>query len=97
MKKDINEAYLCGRTAVKLAKKGKTGLMVALVRRPGKTYRCTTGTIQLGEVAVHARPMPDEFINKEGNFVTDAFTRYLKPLVGDLPDYTKLCYRPFRK
>lgn len=96
VKKDIDEAYLCGRTAVKLAKDGKTGLMVTLVRKPGKTYQCTTGTIPLCEVAVRAKPMPDEFINKEGNFVTDAFIKYLKPLVGGLPEYTKLAYKPVK-
>jgi ATP-dependent phosphofructokinase / diphosphate-dependent phosphofructokinase len=97
VRKDIDEAYLCGCTAVKLAKEGKTGLMVTLVHRPGKTYRCTTGAIPLADVAVRAKPMPDEFINKDGNFVTDAFMKYLRPLVGDLPEYTKLAYRPFRK
>lgn len=30
--------------------------------------------------------MPDEFINKEGNNVTDAFKFYLQPLLGtDMP------------
>jgi len=96
VKKDIDEAYLCGRTAVKLAKEGKTGLMVTLVRQPGKIYKCATGTIPLKEVAVRAKPMPDEFINQEGNFVTDAFIKYVKPLIGELPEYTKLSYKPVK-
>jgi hypothetical protein len=29
--------------------------------------------------------MPDEFINAEGNGVTDAFVEYAMPLVGKLP------------
>ncbi len=97
VKHDIEEAYLCGRTAVKLAKTGQTGVMVTLVRKPGKSYKCTTGAIPLSEVAVRAKPMPDEFINKEGNFVTDAFIKYVKPLIGELPEYTKLAYKPFKK
>lgn len=97
VKHDIDEAYLCGRTAVKLAKAGQTGLMVTLERKPGKVYKSTTGTALLSDVAVRAKPMPDNFINKEGNFVTDAFVKYLKPLVGEMPDYTKLAYKPFKK
>jgi 6-phosphofructokinase 1 len=30
--------------------------------------------------------MPDEFINDAGNGVTDAFTRWLTPLVGPMPE-----------
>ena len=86
---DIDEAYMCGRQAVELAKQGKTGLMVTLVREDSKKYKCTTGTAALQEVAVRAKPMPDEFINAEGNFITNEFLEYLRPLVGELPDYVK--------
>lgn len=87
---DIDEACRCGQAAVQLARQGKTGLMVTLVRESNQPYRCTTGTIALSEVAVKAKPMPDAFINSEGNFVTPAFLEYLQPLVGDLPHYTRL-------
>jgi 6-phosphofructokinase 1 len=36
----------------------------------------------LSEVAGKTRHMPDEFINKEGNNVTDAFKFYVRPLLG---------------
>lgn len=36
----------------------------------------------LTEVAGKTRHMPDEFINKEGNNVTDAFKYYVRPLLG---------------
>jgi len=87
---DIDEAYRCGQAAVQLAKEGRTGLMVTLVRESTRPYQCTTGTIPLAEVAVKAKPMPDTFINAEGNFVTPAFLEYLRPLVGELPHYTRL-------
>jgi hypothetical protein len=29
--------------------------------------------------------MPDEFINAEGNGITDAFVKYALPLTGGLP------------
>jgi len=37
----------------------------------------------LRNVAANTRYMPDEYINKEGNNVTDAFKYYLQPLLGD--------------
>ena len=36
----------------------------------------------LAEVAAKTRHMPDEFINAEGNNVTDAFKFYVRPLLG---------------
>lgn len=42
--------------------------------------------VDLKYVAGRTRLMPDEFINKEGNNVTDAFKYYLQPLLGaDMP------------
>jgi 6-phosphofructokinase 1 len=93
---DIDEAYMAGKTAVELAAKGTTGVMVTLVREPGKTYKCTTGTILLSEVAVRAKPMPDEFLSTDGTDVTPAFIEYVKPLVGELPRYAKLSYNPYK-
>jgi len=93
---DIEEAYLCGKTAVELAVKGDTGVMVTLVREQSEKYSCTTGTIPLSDVAVRAKPMPDEFISKDGTDVTPAFIEYVKPLVGELPKYTKLNYHPYK-
>jgi len=87
---DIDEAYMAGRTAVDLAGNGQTGVMVTLERRPGSEYKCGYGTMPLHEVAIKAKPMPDEFINSDGNFITDAFLDYLRPLIGQLPDYVKL-------
>jgi 6-phosphofructokinase 1 len=89
---DVDEAYMCGRAAVELAKQGKTGLMVTLERKSGSKYQCTTGTIGLVEVAIKAKPMPNEFINAEGNFVTDTFRDYISPLIGDLPQYANMEY-----
>lgn len=90
VQQDIDEAFMCGQAAVALAKDGKTGLMVTLERENGPDYKCTTSTADLSKVAVVAKPMPDEFINEEGNFITPAFMEYLKPLVGPMPEYTIL-------
>ena len=39
----------------------------------------------LSTVAREATQMPDKFINAEGNYVTEAFKNYVRPLVGELP------------
>ena len=87
---DIDEAYMCGAAAVDLAKDGKTGLMVTLERQAGTEYKCITRTAPLCDVAVKAKPMPDEYINSEGNFTTETFLDYVRPLIGKLPEYIRL-------
>ncbi len=87
---DIEEAYMCGQGAVSLAKEGKTGLMVTLERKPSRCYSCVCGSIPLNDVAVKAKPMPDEYINAQGNFITEPFLEYVRPLVGKLPTYIRL-------
>ena len=90
---DIDEAFMCGQKAVELAAAEMTGVMVTLERTAGSGYICTTGTALLKDVAVRAKPMPDEYINAQGNFINDKFLAYIKPLIGSLPEYTKLKYQ----
>ena len=46
---------------------------------------------KLEDVAKYTKSMPDSFINKEGNNVTDAFKHYLMPLLGSgMPQAHKL-------
>ncbi len=89
VQQDIDEAFMAGQKAVELAKDGTTGVMVSLVRSCNAPYECTTGTAPLSDVAVEAKPMPDEYINADGDFVTDAFMDYIRPLIGDMPKYVK--------
>ena len=87
---DVEEAHACGIKAVELAVAGTSGVMVSIVRESNDPYRWSLGTAPLAEVALGAKPMPDNFINAKGNFVTPACIEYLKPLVGTLPEYTRL-------
>jgi len=97
VKLDLDEAYECGRAAVRLAAEGPGGAMVTLERQSSDPYRCTTGTAPLAEVAERAKPMPDEFINAAGNFTTEKFIEYARPLVGELPAFARRkCARPRR-
>jgi ATP-dependent phosphofructokinase / diphosphate-dependent phosphofructokinase len=91
---DAEEAYACGRRAVELAAEGISGVMVSIVRESTDPYRWSLGTAPLAEVALGAKPLPDKYINADGNFVTATCIDYLKPLVGPLPDYIRLAGVP---
>ena len=86
---DLDEAYACGRRAVELAVAGTSGVMVSIVRESSDPYKWSLATAPLAEVALGEKPMPDEFIDDENLFVTPACIEYLKPLIGDLPQYAR--------
>jgi len=88
---DAQEAYQVGREAVRRAVEGSSGQMITLMRGPGQEYACTTGAVPLEQVANVEKALPDEFVNESGNFITEAFKAYARPLLGDpLPDYVTL-------
>jgi len=87
---DLDEAYHAGKEAVRLAESGESGFMVTIERVSNSPYESRFGKALLKDVAVHAKPMPAEFFNSEGNFVSPAFLDYIRPLVGKLPEFIKL-------
>jgi len=87
---DLEEAFACGRRAVELAIEGVSGKMVSIVRESSQPYRWSLATASLSEVALHEKPMPDEYLDEENLFVTPAYLEYLRPLVGPLPEYARL-------
>jgi 6-phosphofructokinase 1 len=87
---DLEEAYRCGVEAVKLAEKGDSGYMVSIKRTSNNPYTIEFGKVPLKEVAVSAKPMPTEYFNAEGNFVSQKFIDYMKPLTGELPEFVQL-------
>ncbi|MBQ8508717.1 MAG: 6-phosphofructokinase [Clostridia bacterium] len=77
---DISESVRVGRAAVENAVGGLSGKMMCFIRREGDYYV----DIQPGDIAKIAnmiREVPDEFINAEGNNITDAGIDYLLPLI----------------
>lgn len=79
---DRDEAIIAGAEAAKAAFEGKTGVMVGFERLPGKEYKCKTKLIPIEEVMLHERILPDKYINKRGNDVTDEFVEWCRPLIG---------------
>ncbi len=87
---DLEEAYQCGKEAVRLALQGESGLMVTIDRISANPVRFQLGKAPLETVAVRAKILPDDYINKEGNFVTEKFIDYMKPLISELPEFAAL-------
>lgn len=85
---DREEAYDTGFTAVQQAVKGMSGFMIGLQRVSEKPYQVKQKLIPLTDVANLERKVPDEFINEQGNDVTESFLEYIHPLTGEnFPDY----------
>ncbi|HOV27150.1 MAG TPA: 6-phosphofructokinase [Pseudobacteroides sp.] len=78
---DVNEAYLAGQMAVKYAVEGKTDYMVAFEREAGPVYKCNIKLLNLTDVANTEKKIPREWINKEGNGLTQDFIDYALPLI----------------
>lgn len=87
---DLQEAFACGKEAVSLASQGESGYMVALDRVSNSPYQVMYAKASLSDVAVRAKPMPDAYINATGNHVTAACLDYLRPLLGEVPEYITL-------
>jgi len=66
---------------VEYALQGHSDYMVGLQRAPGAAYTCTTCMVPLQQAANAEACVPAHFINEAGNFVTDAFLDYVRPLV----------------
>lgn len=88
---DLQRAFDCGVKAVELAAAGTSAVMVTIerVEKEGN-ISFQYGTAPLSSVAVRAKSMPEDYINEEGNFVTDKFLDYIKPLIPELPAFTRL-------
>jgi 6-phosphofructokinase len=83
---DAMEARLVGVAALQAAVCDDISSgSIAIKRKATKKYAVEFEVVPLRSVAKETRHMPDEFINKAGNDVTQAFIDYARPLVGALP------------
>ncbi|MFH0911059.1 MAG: 6-phosphofructokinase [Planctomycetota bacterium] len=106
-KTDVDEAYLCGRDAVRHALQGVSGKMVTLLRKRSRPYACVTGLADLAEVANGVKGLPREFLNEAGNHITRKMRAYAEPLVrgeapitigpDGLPVFVRFKRKPVRK
>lgn len=96
---DIDEAIAVGRAAVEAATAGKSGYMVSIKRTSSSPYTWETEFLPLEKCANYEKKVPLEWINAEGNGVTQEFIDYALPLIqgetkmqkeNSLPRFAKL-------
>lgn len=85
---DITEAFQVGGAAVKAAFGGQSGCMVILKRMSQEPYICVTDVSDVRKIANVEKKVPLEWINADGNGVTDDFINYVRPLIqGELSPF----------
>lgn len=82
---DADEARRCGREAVKLAMTEANGSVAMKRLGNGDDYAVELFRTDMANVAEKTKSLPDEYINTDGNGVTEAFIEYAMPLTGGLP------------
>lgn len=83
---DREEAILAGRLACEAVMKGESGKMVGFKRISTSPYVCEPVLINIEDVMMEEKKLPDEFINERRNGVTAAFCDWCRPLLGrELP------------
>jgi 6-phosphofructokinase 1 len=80
---DLEEAYRVGRRAVEEAVAGRIQGLATLVRDPGPEYHCSVGFANLEDIANREKKLPPAFMNEAGNWPTEAFLDYARPLIGE--------------
>ncbi len=88
-KTDIDESVGVGSAAVKAAIDGKTAVMMTINRADSEKYSVYFDSADISGIANGVKGVPTEFINEQGNGVTDECINYLAPLIlGEVsPEY----------
>jgi len=88
-KTDIDEAYNFGYKAVEAALSGKTSVVITIKRLSNDPYTIEYKAVDVNKIANVVKVVPENYINKDGNYVTQEFIEYAKPLIeGEImPEY----------
>ena len=78
---DVDEAFAVGGACVKAADEGDSGVMVVIERVSDDPYQSTTSVYDVHRIANAEKVVPREWINKEGDGVTEEFLDYVRPLI----------------
>lgn len=83
---DVSEAAKLGQLTVKNLLLGKSGFMTAIERLSSEPYEIRFNEVPLTELSLDhtllEKCLPDAFISPEGNYVTEAFSKWARPLLG---------------
>ena len=77
---DLDEAENAGIYAVQVALAGETGKMITFVRNKSVPYELSYGTADVNIICNKEKPVPAEWIIKDGSDISDAFIDYARPL-----------------
>lgn len=80
---DRDEAYLVGQMGIRALLAGESDKMVTLVRHNERLYGCSTGLVDLSEVANQQFLLPQGYMNDTKTMVTQAYLDYARPLIGE--------------
>lgn len=80
---DRKEAIGCGRASVQALLEGKSGWMSTITRLSTEPYRTSIDLIPIEDAVLQAKTLPGEYLDGGHYDVSDAFTKWLRPLVGD--------------
>ncbi|MGN1329203.1 MAG: 6-phosphofructokinase [Eubacterium sp.] len=103
---DVEEAFNLGIVAVKAALDGETGVFSTLKRTSNIPYSVEYKTENVSVVANAEKTVPLQWINSEGNDVTQEMIDYLNPLIegvvqtpyrNGLPDYINISHLDIKK
>lgn len=78
---DLTEAFELGKKAFMLAENGETEKMVILKRVSNTPYTVEYDSVSISEVSNVEKCVPDEWISKDGNDITEEMLAYLYPLI----------------
>lgn len=78
---DVDEAFAVGGATVKAADEGSSGVMVVIERVSDDPYQSTTNVYDVHRIANGEKFVPREWINEEGDYVTEEFVDYVIPLI----------------
>ena len=85
-KTDIEEAEQIGMAAVDAALNGLTGRVMVFERVSDNPYTVIINSVDAADVANKVRYFPPEWINAQGNNVTDKAVKYILPLIQGSQD-----------
>ena len=78
---DITESVGVGSAAVSAAVEGTTGVMMTINRVGAEEYSVYYSSADISKIANEVKRVPREYINAEGNGITDECVKNLAPLI----------------
>ena len=78
---DLTEAINAGIYGVQAALAGETGKMITFLRSRSLPYELSYGTADVNEICNEEKPVPTEWIIRDGSDLSPDFIEYARPLI----------------